>query len=110
MRSLDATFDDEEERCLLDSLCDENQQSPEELLLEYSKRADIDSVLSDLTQREAEIIRLYFGLGSEPPMTLDQIGVRFRLTRERVRQIKEAALSKMRHPRLYASLRAHAEP
>ena len=89
VRSLDATFDDEEERCLLDSLCDENQQSPEELLLEYSKRADIDSVLSDLNQREAEIIRLYFGLGSEPPMTLDQVGVRFRLTRERVRQIRK---------------------
>ena len=109
VRSLDATFDDEEERCLLDSLCDESQQSPEELLLEFSKRADIDSVLSDLNQREAEIIRLYFGLGQEPPMTLDQIGVRFRLTRERVRQIKEAALNKMRHPKLCASLRAHAE-
>ena len=109
VRSLDATFDDEEEHCLLDSLCDENQQSPDQLLLEYAKREDIDAVLHDLNDREAAIVRLYFGLGNEPPMTLNQIGMRFQLTRERVRQIKETALCKMRHPRFCSSLHAHAE-
>lgn len=109
IRSLDAPFEDGQERCLLDCLCDEQQLSPEEQLLHYSLREDIDSALARLSGREAEVLRLYYGLTSEPPLTLDQIGMRFKLTRERVRQIKEIALSKLRHPRFYARLRAHAE-
>ena len=109
IRSLDATFDEGEERCLLDYLCDEEQLSPEEKVLEYTLQEDIDSVLSGLNAREAEVLRLYFGLGQDRSMTLDQIGARFKLTRERVRQIKEIALSKLRHPRFYTRLRGHAE-
>ena len=109
IRSLDATFDEGEERCLLDYLCDEDQLSPEEKVLEYTLQEDIDSVLSGLNVREAEVLRLYFGLGQDRSMTLDQIGARFKLTRERVRQIKEIALSKLRHPRFYTRLRSHTE-
>lgn len=109
MRSLDAPFDEGEERCLLDFIWDEGQLSPEEQMLEYALREDIDSVLGWLSSREAEVLRLYYGLGNEPPLTLDQVGVRFKLTRERVRQIKEVALSKLRHPRFNSRLRAHAE-
>ena len=109
MRSLDAPFDEGEERCLLDFLWDKEQLSPEEQMLEYALREDIDSVLGWLSPREAEILRLYYGLENEPPLTLDQVGVRFKLTRERVRQIKETALSKLRHPRFYGRLRAHTE-
>jgi len=108
IRSLDAPFEDGEERCLLDYLSNE-ELNPEDEALGFALREDIDCVLSGLNEREAEVLRLYFGLLNEPPLTLDQIGVRFTLTRERVRQIKELALSKLRHPRFYARLRAHAD-
>ena len=108
IRSLDAPFEDGEERCLLDYLSNE-ELNPEDEALGFALREDIDCVLSGLNEREAEVLRLYFGLLNEPPLTLDQIGVRFALTRERVRQIKELALSKLRHPRFYARLRAHAD-
>ncbi|MEE3258823.1 MAG: RNA polymerase sigma factor RpoD/SigA [Candidatus Latescibacterota bacterium] len=109
IRSLDAPFEDGEERCLLDYLSNDGQLTPEDELLSVTLKEDIDSVLGGLSEREAEVLRLYFGLLNEPPLTLDQIGVRFELTRERVRQIKEIALSKLRHPRFYARLRAHAD-
>ena len=108
IRSLDAPFEDGEERCLLDYLSNE-ELNPEDGVLGFALREDIDCALSGLNEREAEVLRLYFGLLNEPPLTLDQIGVRFALTRERVRQIKELALSKLRHPRFYARLRAHAD-
>ena len=108
IRSLDAPFEDGEERCLLDYLSNE-ELNPEDEVLGFALREDIDCALAGLNEREAEVLRLYFGLLNEPPLTLDQIGVRFALTRERVRQIKELALSKLRHPRFYARLRAHAD-
>ena len=70
---------------------------------------DLESALQDLNWREAEILRLYFGIGRDRPMALAQIGIRFELTRERVRQIKKLGLSKLRHPRFLVRLRAHAE-
>ena len=108
IRSLDAPFEDGEERCLLDYLSNE-ELNPEDEVLGFTLREDIECALAGLNEREAEVLRLYFGLLNEPPLTLDQIGVRFALTRERVRQIKELALSKLRHPRFYARLRAHAD-
>jgi RNA polymerase primary sigma factor len=108
IRSLDAPFEDGEERCLLDYLSLEGQLTPEDEVLVFTLREDIDNVLGGLNEREAEVLRLYFGLLNEPSLTLNQIGGRFQLTRERVRQIKEIALSKLRHPRFHARLRAHA--
>ena len=55
------------------------------------------------------MLRLYFGIEQDRSMTLDQIGARFKVTRERVRQIKEQALCKLRHPRFYGRLRVYAE-
>ena len=98
VRSLDATFKEEEDHSLLDILPDDRQESPENLVMRGCLRGQIDSALGSLVGREAEILRLYFGLDGEEPMTLDQIGVRFGLTRERVRQIKEKALHRLRHP------------
>ncbi len=109
VRSLDAPFDDGEERCLHDCLCDDEQRSAEEALLELTLQQDIGTALEGLTHREGEVLRLYFGIEQDRPMTLDQIGMRFKLTRERVRQIKELALSKLRHPRFYGRLRVYAE-
>jgi RNA polymerase primary sigma factor len=109
VRSLDAPFEDGEGSCLLDNLWDPEQPSPEDDVLGRSLHEQVTEVLRVLATREAEIVRLYFGLGEEPPLTLDQIGIRLRLTRERVRQIKEVALAKMRHPRLGGRLRCHLE-
>jgi len=98
VRSLDATFKEEEDHSLLDILPDERQESPESQVMRGCLRGQIDSALCGLVGREAEILKLYFGLDGEEPMTLDQIGARFGLTRERVRQIKEKALHRLRHP------------
>jgi RNA polymerase primary sigma factor len=106
--SLDAPFEDGEERCLLDLLWDHEALSAEDRLLTLTLHSDIEEALGGLTEREADIVRLYYGLGEEPALTLDQIGERYKLTRERVRQIKELALSKLRHPSLYTRLRPHA--
>ena len=106
--SLDAPFEDGEIRSMIDVLGDETAVSPEDDVFSRVMREDVDTVLNRLNARESEVIRLYFGLSYEPPLTLDQIGVRFKITRERVRQIKELALGKLRHPRFYSRLRAYA--
>ena len=109
IRSLDAPFEDSHDRCLHDCVWDEGQESAEEEMFGFTMQQDIEVALGDLNEREAEVLRLYFGLGQDRPRTLDQIGSRFKLTRERVRQIKELALSKLRHPRFYGRLRAYTE-
>ncbi len=108
MRSLDAAFLGEEDHSLLDVLPDERQESPENQVMRGCLRGQIDSALNRLIGREAEILRLYFGLNGEEPMTLDQIGMRFGLTRERVRQIKEKALHRLRHPSRCDHLRSYS--
>ena len=108
VRSLDATFKEEEDHSLLDVLPDERQESPENQVMRGFLRGQVDSVLQSLVGREAEILRLYFGLDGEEPMTLDQIGARFGLTRERVRQIKEKALHRLRHPSRCDQLRTYS--
>ena len=110
VRSLDASFGDEKDgRSLLDVLEDEKQESPESGTVTNSLREHIHSVLETLTEREAEVIRLYFGLDGGDPLTLDQIGERYGLTRERVRQIKEGAMRRLRHPKRARSLRPYIE-
>ena len=108
VRSLDAKFNEEEDSSLLDILPDDKQESPESRVLKGCLRGQIDSALGSLVGRESEILRLYFGLDGEEPMTLDQIGSRFGLTRERVRQIKEKALHRLRHPSRCDQLRTYS--
>lgn len=108
VRSLDATFREEEDQSLLDVLPDDRQESPENEVMRGCLRGQIDTALGSLVGREAEIIRLYFGLDGEESMTLDQIGARFSLTRERVRQIKEKALHRLRHPSRCDQLRTYS--
>jgi len=109
VRSLDATFREEEDQSLLDVLPDDRQDSPDNQVMIGCLRGQIDSALSGLVGRESEILRLYYGLGGEEPMTLDQIGGRFGLTRERVRQIKEKALHRLRHPSRCDQLRTYSK-
>ena len=95
--SMDAPFVDGEDNSLLDVL--ENPNTPgTDANLEYldSLRREIDRSLGTLTDRQADVIKLYFGIGVEHPLSLENIGDRFGLTRERVRQIKDKAINKLR--------------
>ena len=74
--------------------------------MEQASRNQLESVLEALDERELRIIRLYFGLTGAESMTLEQIGGLMNLTRERVRQLKERALGKLRHPQRYHALLA----
>ncbi len=105
--SLDAPFSVSEDNSLIDVLEDEFQPSPDEALLSNSLRIEIEKALDSLTPREAEVINLYFGLHHEKALTLEEIGARFSLTRERVRQIKEKAIRRLRHASRSRSLRAY---
>src|SRR5262245_34811479 len=96
--SMDAPLTSNEEGSLLDVLEDEDQPNPDHTLISESLRREIERALSTLTTREADVIKLYFGLEvGEQPMTLEEIGERFDLTRERVRQIKEKAIRRLKH-------------
>lgn len=95
--SLDAPFNDGEDNRLLDVLEDKFQPSPDEKLICDSLKSEILKALNTLTEREAEVISLYFGINREHSLTLEEIGEKFKLTRERVRQIKEKAIKRLRH-------------
>jgi RNA polymerase primary sigma factor len=105
--SMDAPFAQGEDNRLLDVLENEEIPNPDFDLMGESLKVEIERALSKLTTREAEVIRLYFGIGREHSLTLEEIGERFDLTRERVRQIKEKALRKLRHHNRSAALRAY---
>ncbi|MEM9547567.1 MAG: RNA polymerase sigma factor RpoD/SigA [Bacteroidota bacterium] len=95
--SMDAPFVDGEDNSLLDVL--ENSHTPKtDQSLEYthSLRTEIERSLGTLTERQCDVIKLYFGIGVEHPMSLEDIGDKFGLTRERVRQIKDKAINKLR--------------
>ena len=95
--SMDAPFVQGEENSLLDGLENSSEASPDSSLMNDSLRREVQRALSTLTQREADVISLYFGLNGEHSMTLEEIGEKFNLTRERVRQIKEKAIRRLRH-------------
>jgi RNA polymerase primary sigma factor len=105
--SMDAPFAQGEDNRLLDIVHNENQPPPDHRLMQESLRQEIDRALATLSPREAEVVRLYFGLGREHPLTLEEIGELFKLTRERVRQIKEKALRRLRHTSRSKSLRTY---
>jgi RNA polymerase primary sigma factor len=105
--SLDAPFSDGDSNSLKDILRDDLSPSPDTDLLKESLGSEIEKVLSTLTEREAEVISLYFGLNREHALTLEEIGERFNLTRERVRQIKEKAIKRLRHATRSKNLRSY---
>ncbi|MFM2135645.1 MAG: hypothetical protein RL021_1045 [Bacteroidota bacterium] len=95
--SMDAPLTQGEDGTLIDVLGDDDQPNPDHSLITESLRREVERALFTLTTREADVIRLYFGLAGEQPMTLEEIGERFDLTRERVRQIKEKAIRRLKH-------------
>ena len=88
---------DESSSTMYDVLRTGESPAPDDQLMTESLRREIERSLKTLTPREADVIRLYFGLNGEHPMTLEEIGERFDLTRERVRQIKEKAIRRLKH-------------
>jgi RNA polymerase primary sigma factor len=105
--SVDAPFVQGEDNRLLDILPNDQQPPPDSELMRESLRVEVQQVLNTLSEREAEVIRLYFGLDDQQALTLEEIGEKFNLTRERVRQIKEKAIRRLRHASRSKTLRTY---
>lgn len=95
--SMDAPLTQDEDNNMYDVLKSDEVVTPETELLYESLKKEIDRAISTLTPREADVVRLYFGLNGSHPMTLEEIGEKFDLTRERVRQIKEKAIRRLKN-------------
>src|SRR6478736_649455 len=105
--SMDAPFVQGEENGLLDVLTNENEETPDSGLMGDSLRREVQRALSTLTQRESDVISYYFGLNGEHALTLEEIGEKFSLTRERVRQIKEKATRRLKQSSRSKTLRSY---
>jgi RNA polymerase primary sigma factor len=96
--SLDANMGDKDEGSFFVMVEDKTTESPMKKVEEESLKEAIQTVISTLSQNEQEILKLRFGLGEEEPMSLQQIGKKFGLSKERIRQIEKKALRRLRHP------------
>lgn len=106
--SLETPCDDSEpDRCFGDLIPDDSGLSSEEMLSEEELKDEIRRAMHALTEGEARVLRMYYGLDGHEPMTLEEIGAYVGRTRERVRQIKEKALQKLRHPARSDSLKEY---
>ena len=94
--SVDAPFVEGEDNSLLDVLVNDDSPIADRTLINESLSTEVERALSTLTERERDIIKLFFGINTQE-MTLEEIGEKFGLTRERVRQIKEKAIRRLRH-------------
>lgn len=95
--SMDAPFVNGEENSLLDVLINHDSPRADNMLMNESLQREIERSLSTLTERERDVVKLFFGIGINHGLTLEEIGAKFDLTRERVRQIKEKAIRRLRH-------------
>ncbi|MFN3876043.1 MAG: sigma factor-like helix-turn-helix DNA-binding protein, partial [Flavobacteriales bacterium] len=106
--SMDAPLrEDSDSGTMMDVMTNPDMPSPLEALMTDSLRGEIERNLRALHGREADVIRLYFGLNGNQPHTLEEIGQKFDLTRERVRQIKEKAIRRMKHASRSGALKAY---
>lgn len=96
--SLETPIGEEEDSCLGDFVADNSSPSSEEIVFQSVLHDRINELLKTLTEREALVIELRFGLNDNPPHTLEEVGAILGVTRERVRQIEAKALRKLRHP------------
>ena len=95
--SMDAPLASDEENNMYDYMKNDDGSTPESELMYESLKTEINRAISTLSPKEGDIIKMFFGLEGYPPMTLDEIGEKFDLTRERVRQIKEKAIRRLKH-------------
>lgn len=105
--SMDASLNQDDDNNMYDVLKAEEMPTPDKGLMYESLRLEIDRVITTLSPREADIIKLYFGLDSKHPLTLEEIGEKFDLTRERVRQIKEKAIRRLKHASKCKNLKSY---
>jgi RNA polymerase primary sigma factor len=108
--SLDDPYsNDQDDNALVDYLMDEGAQMPDEETFEHALSDDMARALDTLSDREKMILSLYFGLNGEEPLTLEEIGQKLELTRERIRQIKEKAIMRLRHSSRAKYLKGYIE-
>jgi len=110
--STDATSSygsDDDAPALRETLYDKEESSPEDILMQKNVESEITTMLQGLNEREAEIIACYFGLNGKDPMTLEEIGDVYGLTRERVRQIKERCIQRLKEKTNTGLLRAYIQ-
>lgn len=107
--SLDTPVQADEGSMLIDLLQDEEQESPDHNLIEMSMQEGVNRILDTLNDREKRVLKLYFGVGEDTPHTLDEIGKRLHLTRERVRQIKEKAIHRLKNSYRNRTLKAFTD-
>ncbi|MBG16001.1 MAG: RNA polymerase subunit sigma [Crocinitomicaceae bacterium] len=105
--SVDAPFVDGEDNSLLDVMVNNDSPKADRELMMESLQREIGRSLSTLTERERDVIQLFFGIGLQHGLTLEEIGAKFDLTRERVRQIKEKAIRRLRHTSRSKLLKAY---
>jgi len=105
--SVDAPFRTDEDGTLLDVMSDNEGPNTDVQLMTESLQKEIDRSLSTLTDREKDVIKLFFGIGIPHPLSLEEIGEKFELTRERVRQIKEKGIRRLRHSSRSKLLKAY---
>lgn len=105
--SLNTPFRDGEENTLIDVLHDEGQTPPDNAIMKESLKIEVREALDTLKERERNVIKMYFGIDREYALTLNEIGEHFNLTRERVRQIKENAIRRLRHKSRSNELKAY---
>lgn len=105
--SMDAPLVQGEEGCLLDVMPNDDLPEPDSELISESLRREIERTLTTLSQREAEVLRLYFGIGMKHALSLEEIAEKFDLTRERVRQIKEKAIRRLKHTAKNKNLKSY---
>ena len=107
--SLDSTFGDSDDTSVINIIKDSRVDSPEKNILDESLKKALDEVLLTLTESEKEIIILRFGLHNEIPLSLQQIGNKFNLSKERIRQIEKKAIRRMRHPSRSEKLKSYLQ-
>ena len=107
--SIDSSLGSNINSRLIDLIESQDEPNPDSQVMGQSLTEEVNIILDTLTNREAKILKLYFGLDGEKPHTLEEVGAVFKLTRERVRQIKEKALRKLRHGYRCKVLRQYLE-
>lgn len=96
--SLDVAVDDDGETTIGDLIADHNTENPYQNLVQEANSQIVEAVLSTLPTKEADILRMRFGIGADKPMTLEEVGKHYGVTRERIRQVENKAIRKLRNP------------
>lgn len=107
--SLDSTYGDSEDTTILSMIVDQRADAPDKKVLDDSLKEALDSVMQTLTESEQQILKMRYGLDGYEPMSLQQIGDKFKLSKERIRQIEKKAIRRLRHPSRSQKLKSYLQ-